>query len=291
MFRDGFEQMANRASRLTSKGRQKRVHHPRLVRSQSAVGQNSEPSAPLAAARLWAAEQSASTRRQLILAGMRLMAEEGIEGVSLRAVNVAAGAKNSSAAHYHFGNKVGLIEAIVELLHQEVAAVRAPLMQRLRDRSRQEPLTARAIIDSAYGPFMGLLFHPEYGLPGIKFLSRLIVDTSPSMRPIVNRFTSPLVHEVQDLLRVALPDIAPRVLQMRILCSLINLINGMGDVLALESSPFGDMSTPGSLEAAHLFLEYITNGIAAPTATMSEEFIAQSRDIIRTYRESVPKES
>jgi hypothetical protein len=133
---------------------------------------------------------------------------------------------------------------------------------------------------------MGLLFHPEYGLPGIKFLSRLIVDTGPELRVLANKFTGPLVHEVFDLLKDALPNVPARVLKMRILFSLINLINGMSDVTALETSPFGDMSTPGSLEAANLFIEYITAGISTPPSPLTDEFVAQSREIIRTYTES-----
>jgi AcrR family transcriptional regulator len=242
--------------------------------------------AGIQAARPWAAEQSDSTRRQLILAAMRLMAEQGIDGVSLRAVNAGAGARNSSAAHYHFGNKLGLIEAIVETLAKDVDAVRAPLTARLRDRAVSERLSAREVIEAAYGPFMGLLLHPEYGLPGIRFLSRLIADTGPELRVLANKFTGPLAHEVFDLLKEALPDMPAQVLKMRILFSLINLINGMSDVTALETSPFGDMSTPGSLEAANYFIEYITAGISALPGPMTEEFIAQSREIIRTYSES-----
>jgi AcrR family transcriptional regulator len=217
---------------------------------------------------------------------MRLMAEKGIGVVSLRSVNAAAGARNASAAHYHFGNKLGLIKAIVETLEQDVAAVRAPLIAKLRAQSATRKPCARQIIEAAYGPFMGLLFHPEYALPGIKFLSRLIVDTGPELRVIANRFTGPLAHEVLDLLRDALPNVPPRVLKMRILFSLINLINGMSDVLARATSPFGDMSTPGSLEAANYFIDYITAGISAPPPAMTDEFVAQSREIIRTYSES-----
>jgi AcrR family transcriptional regulator len=238
------------------------------------------------AVRHWAAEQSDSTRRQLVLAAMKLMADKGIDGVSLRSVNAAAGARNSSAAHYHFGSKLGLIEAIVETLTQDVQAVRAPLIARLRKRSASERLSPREIIEAAYGPFMGLLFHPEYGLPGIRFLSRLIADTGPELRVLANKFTGPLVHEVFELLQTALPEMPPRVLKMRILFSLINLINGMSDVTALETSPFGDMSTPGSLEAANSFIEYITAGISAPPGPLTDEFIEQSRDIIRVYSES-----
>lgn len=213
------------------------------------------------------------------------MADQGIDGVSLRAVNAAAGAKNASAANYHFGNKLGLIEAIVDSLAHDVTLVRDPLVEELRRRSKTEKLTPRQIIETTYGPFMGLLFHPDYGLPGIRFLSRLIVDTGPELRVLANRFTGPLAEDLFELLSVALPELPPRILKMRILFSLINLINGMSDVMALESSPFGDMSTPGSLEAADHFLEYITAGISAPPSSMDLAFIEQSQHVINAYRE------
>ena len=54
------------------------------------------------------------TREQLILAGERLFALSGLDSVSLRQINSAAGQRNSSAAHYHFGSKEALVQAIHE---------------------------------------------------------------------------------------------------------------------------------------------------------------------------------
>lgn len=51
-------------------------------------------------------------RTQLLLAGERLIAESGPE-VPLRDVAVAAGQRNNSAVHYHFGSRDGLIRAII----------------------------------------------------------------------------------------------------------------------------------------------------------------------------------
>ncbi|WP_162460443.1 MULTISPECIES: TetR family transcriptional regulator [unclassified Mycolicibacterium] len=51
-------------------------------------------------------------RTQLLIAGERLIAESGPD-VSLRDVAVAAGQRNNSAVHYHFGSRDGLIEAII----------------------------------------------------------------------------------------------------------------------------------------------------------------------------------
>ena len=59
------------------------------------------------------AEQVAATRARLLRAGERLFAEHGIHQVRLREINVLAGQRNSSALHYHFGSREGLVEAIL----------------------------------------------------------------------------------------------------------------------------------------------------------------------------------
>ena len=52
----------------------------------------------------------------LILAAERLFASQGIEAVALRQINQAANQRNMSAAHYHFGSREGLVQAV--LLHR-----------------------------------------------------------------------------------------------------------------------------------------------------------------------------
>jgi AcrR family transcriptional regulator len=54
-----------------------------------------------------------STREQMIAAAERLAAERGLGAMSLRSVQDASGQRNKSAAHYHFGSREGLIDAVV----------------------------------------------------------------------------------------------------------------------------------------------------------------------------------
>ena len=49
-----------------------------------------------------------------MLTAERLLAERGLDGVSLREIGAAAGNGNNSAVQYHFGSKDQLIRAIVE---------------------------------------------------------------------------------------------------------------------------------------------------------------------------------
>ena len=60
------------------------------------------------------------TKYNLILSALELFAEHGIDAVSMRTINNAAGTKNASAVHYHFGNKVGIIEAIIGFIRAEL---------------------------------------------------------------------------------------------------------------------------------------------------------------------------
>jgi AcrR family transcriptional regulator len=60
------------------------------------------------------------TRLRLLLAAERLFAEHGIDAVSLREINLAAGQRNKSAVHYHFGGKRELIDALLALRTAEV---------------------------------------------------------------------------------------------------------------------------------------------------------------------------
>jgi AcrR family transcriptional regulator len=55
-----------------------------------------------------------SIQEQIILAGERLFAANGLDGVSLREIGAAAGSGNNSAVQYHFGSKEQLVVAIFE---------------------------------------------------------------------------------------------------------------------------------------------------------------------------------
>lgn len=60
---------------------------------------------------------------ELITAAERLFAERGIDGVSLREITREASQRNTTALQYHFGDRDGLVRAIV-LKHMETVAVR-----------------------------------------------------------------------------------------------------------------------------------------------------------------------
>lgn len=123
------------------------------------------------------------TRRQIILAAERLFAERGLAGVSLREINVAAGQRNTSAAHYHFGSKEALVDAIFEFRRSEIGRRRDEILDALEREGRVTDMRAltRALIEPLAAELSGE--EESHYLP---FLAHLFLQTP---------------HEVADILR------------------------------------------------------------------------------------------
>src|SRR6516164_9835296 len=75
-----------------------------------------------------------ATRELLMVTAERLIAMNGVEGVSLREIQAAAGQSNSSVITYHFGSQAGLVRAVLEFRYRKINARRAELLQEARDR-------------------------------------------------------------------------------------------------------------------------------------------------------------
>jgi AcrR family transcriptional regulator len=73
-------------------------------------------------------QNGGDTRDRLIRAAERLFAQRGVGGVSLREINREAGAKNAVAVQYHFGDRDGLLRAVLAKHWPDVEARRHALL-------------------------------------------------------------------------------------------------------------------------------------------------------------------
>ncbi len=90
------------------------------------------------------------TRRSLILTAERLFAERGYGAVSLREILAASGQRNKSAAHYHFGSKEGLLDAIFDYRTGPVDARRREMLAALDAAGRGNDL--RGVLEAFVHP-------------------------------------------------------------------------------------------------------------------------------------------
>ncbi len=80
------------------------------------------------------------TKNALMRAAEKLIAERGMENVSIRDIVSAAGQKNESALQYHFKNLTGLIDAILQERSEQTHAKRAELIDALLARGSEPTL-------------------------------------------------------------------------------------------------------------------------------------------------------
>ena len=70
-------------------------------------------------------------RDRLVAAAETLFAGAGVDAVSLREINAAAGAGNASAIQYHFGDRAGLLRAVIAKHHPKVESRRHALLDQV----------------------------------------------------------------------------------------------------------------------------------------------------------------
>ncbi len=105
---------------------------------------------------------AAETRELLIEAGRRLFARDGVYATSLKAVVDAAGQRNTSALHYHFGGRDGLLQAIIDVHNTKIEDERKRMLDTFAT-----PLTLVDLVSAVVLPQASLLDDPD----GRAFLS------------------------------------------------------------------------------------------------------------------------
>ena len=99
--------------------------------------------------------QNAGGRRardQLVRTAERLFAENGVDAVPLRQIQDEAGMRNASAVTYHFGDKDGLIRAIIDARLERIDERRRAMLAELEAQDRLDDL--RALVEVAVRPTM-----------------------------------------------------------------------------------------------------------------------------------------
>jgi AcrR family transcriptional regulator len=127
-------------------------------------------------------------RELLLEAALRLFADEGVDAVSIRAVNREAGLGPASV-HYHFGTKDALLDAVVQRQGDVVTqAIRARAAE-IAD--ADATATARQLVTMLAEPYLDALAAPRReGLAWVRLMSQLLqqepgrVLDPPSMRLI-----------------------------------------------------------------------------------------------------------
>ncbi|HMD52813.1 MAG TPA: helix-turn-helix domain-containing protein [Solirubrobacteraceae bacterium] len=120
------------------------------------------------------------TRDRLIAAAEELFAANGIEAVSLREIVRASGARNTTALQYHFGDRAGLVRAVLEKHHLDIDIRRHAMLDAYE--AEGEP-DLWALAHALVGPLAAELADPDGGGAYLQILAELMNRRRPALDP------------------------------------------------------------------------------------------------------------
>ncbi|MEH6548520.1 MAG: TetR/AcrR family transcriptional regulator [Pseudomonadales bacterium] len=171
------------------------------------------------------------TKKRLIDTAERLFVEQGVERVKLVDVSREAGQKNRNAAQYHFGDRVGLINAVLNKHSDMIAQARQAMLDQLE---QQQDVTLRELIEAQVLPIASHVRSHPNGWAYL-MLNRQLINSSEHIGMSLQRINDrPEVLRLQRLMRPFLPAQSADALRAKMILLHCMLFNGLANFYDLE---------------------------------------------------------
>jgi AcrR family transcriptional regulator len=157
-----------------------------------------------------ATSKALANRALLVDAGEFLIGRRGIDGVTLNEIAELAGQPNSNVLQYHFRDKAGLIDAILEDRTRRVEALRLERLSALRASDKQ--IEARELLAALWMP---TLTFKDQSNDHVFCRFLLQINLHPQFAPH-ERGYSPLLVEIVTLLRDIYKQVPQQVFARRL---------------------------------------------------------------------------
>ena len=216
--------------------------------------------------------RSAATRAKLITVAERLFAKHGIEGVTLAQIGKAAGQRNAAVCQYHFGNKNGLLQSIIDKHVPGIVARRHAMLEEIE---RQDAPPLREIARALVAPVAEKLDDPRGGREFIIITAQLVALHSVAS---LDLGASPLRLPGGDRLARALKAaLAPQrlahgIVKQRTVLAAVVLFHGLADhlrMLDLANRDDEAFDTPLFVRTLEESVAALLAGCGTPSATKS----------------------
>ncbi|MFT4519537.1 MAG: AcrR family transcriptional regulator [Halioglobus sp.] len=180
------------------------------------------------------ATRSALTRQLFIETAQRMFADRSIDSVSLNEITVAAGQKNRNALQYHFDDREGLLQAIIDSHAQRVQVLRQNRVDTLSNKNLSAAAAAaRALVN----PIADYVEENEAGSYYVKILSQMAALNSSIVNPSTR---SGLVFHTDErlaaLMREAVAHLKPAEAQRRMFLTVSITFHSIADICRASES-------------------------------------------------------
>ena len=208
----------------------------------------------------------------MIAAAEKLFAESGIDGVSLRQINVAAGQKNSSAAHYHFGSKEALMLSIYNVRMESVNRRRIAAVDEIEQNDRAGDV--RALVGAIVEPIVQEIDADASGQHYIRFMAQAIGHPQLDLVELWQQEHSGGLSRLLELLRKTLPHVPNPIFGQRFGLAFEQIVHSLADREKLRQSAKNTFEIDSALFVSNL-IDCISGAMSAPVSDETREKLAR----------------
>jgi AcrR family transcriptional regulator len=137
----------------------------------------------------------------------QLLSTRGVEGVSLREIRLAAGQRNTSALQFHFGDRDGLLRAIIARHRPRQLAILKQLNDQMIADGRQDD--GRSLLEVVIRPSTDYVFEGPSARAWVRIVAELVARPELELQDLVDHASSEAL-EVATALLEKMTQVMPR---------------------------------------------------------------------------------
>ena len=202
------------------------------------------------------------TRAAILDAAEVMMAEHGINGVSLRSILSRAEA-NSAALHYHFGSRDGLVEAILARRGRKPSLRRREMLDDLEARARA--IDVYDLVGAAVDPMIEMLV--EEGEPGrrfLRFIARLQSDRTGIHQAEEDRYFPDIRSRMTTMAADACPHLLEAERMRRLTMMIDTMLQSLANAEVMSEAWTGNTHHDDLADFASSLKDFLAGALSAP---------------------------
>ena len=216
---------------------------------------------------------TADARLAIVRAAEELFALHGVEGPSLREIARSAGQGNTNAAQYHFGDRDGLLLAVLERHRSRVEGRRSELLDVVEKAPVPE---SRELSTALVGPLVAELAEADGGAAHLQIVAEVLARPVRFADVLDAHWAAPSIRRWSELVEPILPpEAVGRPLHRRF--AVVRFVHAELASRARERGRRSDHR----LFASHL-VDLVTAMLAAPVTSSTTDLIRPQHQEART---------